>query len=306
MTAPRALVFRPSAVLEASGEDAFAFLQGQLSNDLKPRSPGNVTYGLFLGAKGKVDADAFVLERAEGKFLIVSPHCQATDLRKRLESFVIADDVTLSDATPRWTGIAVWGAGSEASAALLGAQVPAKRRSHDSREILGFRTHRFGADTIEWLFRSDEEGVGDASDKLVAAGFALSTEAGAEQERILRGGVAVPAELGPGDLPQEAGVEEIAVSFNKGCFIGQEVMARLKSMGRVRRGLIRVRGEGKRPEVPAPLFAGERRIGELRSAAPRESGGFVGRAMVTLTDLPSQFTLGSADADAPNVMRDDS
>jgi folate-binding protein YgfZ len=306
MTAPRALVFRPSAVLSVSGEDAFSFLQGQLSNDLNPRASGNVTYGLFLGAKGKVDGDAFVLERAEGMFLIVSPHCQATDLRKRLESFVVADDVTFTDATPRWTGIAVWGAGAEASAALLGAETPSMRRSHDSKEILGFCTHRFGADTIEWLFRSDEDGVSDASEKLVAAGFSLFTETGAEQERILRGGVAVPSELGPGDLPQEAGIEEIAVSFNKGCFIGQEVMARLKSMGRVRRGLIRVRGEGKRPEIPASLFVGERKVGELRSAAPRESGGFIGRAMVTLTDLPYEFTLGSAAADAPKVTRDDS
>jgi folate-binding protein YgfZ len=306
MTAPRALVFRPATVLEASGEDAFTFLQGQLSNDLNPRASGNVTYGLFLGAKGKVDADAFVLERVEGSFLIVSPHCQSTDLRRRLESFVVADDVKFTDATSRWTGIAVWGAGAEASVELLGAQSPEARRAYASEEILGFRTHRFGADTIEWLFRSDEEGVSNASEKLVASGFSLFTETGAEQERILRGGVAIPAELGPGDLPQEAGVEGIAISFNKGCFIGQEVMARLKSMGRVRRGLIRVRGEGRRPEIPAPLFVGERKVGELRSAAPRESGGFVGRAMVTLTDLPSEFTLGSAVSDAPTVTRDDS
>jgi hypothetical protein len=67
-----------------------------------------------------------------------------------------------------------------------------------------------------------------------------------------------------------------------------------------------VRGEGKRPEIPASLFVGERKVGELRSAAPRESGGFIGRAMVTLTDLPSEFTLGSAAADAPKVTRDDS
>ena len=124
-------------------------------------------------------------------------------------------------------------------------------------------------------------------------------------ERITRGGISVPRELGPGDLPQEAGFDEFAVSFTKGCYIGQEVMARLKSMGRVRRGLIRVSGEGAAPDVPAELFAGERRVGELRSSAPLESGGFVGRAMVTLTDLPDDLTVGIG-PDAPKVTRNSS
>jgi len=304
MLSSRALIFRPAAVLEASGDDTFAFLQGQLSNDLKPGGPGKVTYGLLLSAKGKVDGDSFLIEKAGGKFLIVSPLCPVDALRARLEAFIIADDVALTDVTPRWEGLAVWGERAAESAAVLGLQLPEGREAFIGNGVVGHASHRWGAGTIEWLFESDAGAASEASHQLAGVGFALMTEAAAEQERILGGGVAVPAELGPGDLPQEAGVEEIAVSFTKGCYIGQEVMARLKSMGRVRRGLIRVRGDGAPPAVPAELFAGGRKVGELRSAAPIDGGGFVGRAMVTLTDLPVDFSIGSGDPTARLVRRD--
>jgi folate-binding protein YgfZ len=304
MSAPSAHVYRPSVVLKATGEDTFAFLQGQLSNDLKPGGPGKVTYGLWLSAKGKVDGDSFLIEQAGGNFLIVSPHCPVDVLRARLESFIIADDVALTEMTPRWAGMAVWGDGASESAAVLGTQVPEGRDAFIGDGVLGFASHRWGRGTIEWLFEAGVGAATEASLKLAESGFAVVTEAGAEQRRILEGGVAVPAEVGPGDLPQEAGVDDISVSFTKGCYIGQEVMARLRSMGRVRRGLICVRGDGTPPEVPAELFASGRKVGELRSVATLDKCKFVGRAMVTLTDLPTEFSIGSPDPSAPRVQRD--
>lgn len=284
----------------------FPFLQGQMSNDLKPRGAGRATYGLWLNAKGKVDGDSIAVERLDGGFLIVSAHCAAEALMARLESFIIADDVVLTDVTARWAGVAVWGPRAAESAAVFGARVPESREAFIGDGIVGVATHRWGRGTIEWLFEAGPGAATEAGERLVGAGFELLGEATADRERILQGGIAVPAELGPGDLPQEAGVEEIAVSFTKGCYIGQEVMARLKSMGRVRRGLIRVRGDGAPPALPADLFVGERKVGELRSAAPIDGDGFVGRAMVTLTDLPEEMSIGGPAPEAPRVMRDGS
>lgn len=295
--------FQPATVLQASGEDVFSFLQGQFSNDLRPAGEGRVTYGLWLSAKGKVVGDAFAIQRAGGRFLLVSPYCPADAMRARLESFVIADDVALEDVTGQWSGIAVWGAGAARSAAILGIEAPAGGRAHGACGIAGFASHRWGTPAIEWLFDRTGGGAASFKERLVADGFVFLDPSSAERERILHGGVAVPAELGPGDLPQEAGVEGIAVSFTKGCFIGQEVMARLKSMGRVRRGLIRVRGEGAPPAVPTALFAGDRNVGEIRSIAALESGGFVGRAMVSRTDLPEALSIGSG-AQARSVRTD--
>ena len=89
-----------------------------------------------------------------------------------------------------------------------------------------------------------------------------------ERQRILAGIPAIPRDIGAGDLAAEGGLDETAISFTKGCYLGQEVVARLKSMGRVRRRLMSVEAmEAAVPPVPAPLHVEERQVGELRSAA---------------------------------------
>lgn len=297
---PFAYHFRPAAVLGVSGSDAFSFLQGQFSNDLRPNSAeGNVTYGLWLSVKGKVEADSFVIQRAKDRFLVVSPGCTADSVRSRLEAFIVADDVVVEDVTMRWSGIAAWGENAQQSAKVMDVGLPAGKCAVDSNEVIGIESHRWGAGTIEWLIADSKRDLAGVGDKLTAAGFSLLSVADAELERIIRGPACVPAELGATDLPQEAGFESFAVSFNKGCFTGQEVMARLKSMGRVRRGLVRVRGEGACPNVPVSVFAGDRNIGELRSAAPSADGGYIGRAMVSLMNLPERVSVGGAGPGAP-------
>src|SRR5690606_5418111 len=104
-----------------------------------------------------------------------------------------------------------------------------------------------------------------------------------ERVRIQAGVPAVPRDLGIGDLPAEGGLDEEAISFTKGCYLGQEVMARLRSMGRVRRRLMRVSSpQGACPAVPADVYHGDRRIGEVRSAVALPAGGWVGLAMLSL------------------------
>jgi hypothetical protein len=107
-----------------------------------------------------------------------------------------------------------------------------------------------------------------------------------ERMRIAARIPAVPADVGPTDLPNEGGLEADAISYTKGCYLGQEVMARLKSMGQVRRRLLRVRGTGASlPALPAPVFRGARQVGELRSAVSDEAAGWIGLAMVSLMHL---------------------
>ena len=106
------------------------------------------------------------------------------------------------------------------------------------------------------------------------------------RRRIEAGIPAVPADLGPGDLPNEGGLEADAISYTKGCYLGQEVMARLKAMGTVRRRLVRVAWAGEEIlTLPAALFLGARQVGELRSAAPEAKGGAIGLAMVSLLQV---------------------
>jgi hypothetical protein len=117
----------------------------------------------------------------------------------------------------------------------------------------------------------------------LAGGASFSSEQ-IEKQRIAAGIPAVPVDIGPTDLPNEGGLEAEAISYTKGCYLGQEVMARLKSMGQVRRRLLGVRGRGAPPPRPAALFQAARKVGEVRSAAS-DGADWIGLAMVSLVQL---------------------
>jgi folate-binding protein YgfZ len=111
---------------------------------------------------------------------------------------------------------------------------------------------------------------------------------------------AVPIDIGPADLPQEAGLDAEAISFTKGCYLGQEVMARLQSMGQVRRRLVRVLGSGSPPPaLPVPVFAAARQVGELRSAVTDGGEGWVGLALVSRLQVAPEAGLAWTAEGAP-------
>jgi hypothetical protein len=115
-----------------------------------------------------------------------------------------------------------------------------------------------------------------------------------EAERIEAGIIRVPEDIGPGELPNEGGLEKEAISYSKGCYLGQETVARLRAMGQVRRSLYRIRGRGDLPSSGSvALFQSGRRVGELRSRAPDGAGGWVGFALMTLLHLDPTAGVGS-------------
>src|SRR5690349_21801352 len=118
MKFPTSLVchrWRPGAWLRLTGGDAENFLQGQFTNDLRDPAAGAAVYGLWLNVKGKVVADSFVVRGAAGEFWVGSYFSSAAAIRERLESFIIADDVVVEDATAGWSGFALLGAGAAAA-----------------------------------------------------------------------------------------------------------------------------------------------------------------------------------------------
>jgi folate-binding protein YgfZ len=281
--------WHPAAWLRVRGADAASFLQGQFTNDLRGLAAGGAeVYGLWLNVKGKVLADSFVLRSAGlDEFWIGSYFSPAAVIRERLEAFVIADDVVIEDVTAEWSAVTLFGEG-----------VVEALRSEERGGVV-FPGRRGGGESAEWIFpASDSEQV-----RATLAGMSeLSTEAIARR-RIEAGLPAVPADLGPGDLPNEGGLEAEAISYTKGCYLGQEVMARLKTMGQVRRRLVRVAiTDAEVPNLPAPLFLGARQVGELRSMAAGEVGGAVGLAMVSLLHVASGAELAFASA-GPSVVK---
>jgi len=275
--------WRPAAWLRVSGADAAVFLQGQLTNDLRGLGADGAIYGLWLNHKGRVLADSFVLRGRKGEFWVGSYFSSATKIREHLESFIVADDVAIEDVTANWCGVTVLGAVD----GIAG----------ESREVFVFSGRRSAEPGCELVFP-------DTLEEAVLARFAGARELDAaemERRRIGTGIPAVPADIGPGELPNEGGLEDVAISYTKGCYLGQEVMARLKTMGQVRRRLRRVRGGGAMPQLPAAVFQGGRKIGELRSAA-RDGEGFVGLALVSLLNLRRDAALSFSAEDEAGAM----
>jgi len=292
----RQFFFRPTAVLKVTGDDAFPFLQGQFTQDLRgAKTAGQVAYGLWLNQKGKVLADSFVLHYA-GDWLVVSLFSAAALIRERLEAYVIADDVVIDDETERWAGVSVLGA--KAGERLLksnGASHPPEGHFCAIDAGFIFPGRRTTEPNWEWLCPVAPETPGHRG--LVGEAVVLDFAA-MERFRIEAGIPSVPRDIGPEDLPNEGGLDQDAISYTKGCYLGQEVMARLKTMGQVRRRLMRIAGPSVPPEVlPAPLFAGGKKIGELRSAAPVDQG-FAGLAMISLLGLTERPLL-SFSSDKP-------
>lgn len=289
--------YRPAACFEVHGEDAGNYLQGQFSNELR-QAAGSVVYGLFLNHKGKVVADAHVLKLTEQAFLVTSCFSVADVVKRRLEEFVVADDVVLDDLSPMTHGLSMWGPQCGRILQQRIQPVPQPGQFVQSNDLLVFAGRRTKGENFEIM--GPGQLIGPLCEQMRAQGCIEAETNQTEHLRITQGIPAIPWDIGPGDLPNEGNLEEEAISYTKGCYLGQEVMARLKNMGQVRRRLFVVRGIGAPPEARTPLFQQERKIGEIRSVAGRD-GEFVAMAMLSLPGLNETAGLSLAPDVAPTL-----
>lgn len=289
----------PAACLRVTGDDAFLFLQGQFTNQLNI-PVGRSVYGLWLTQKGKVLADSFVLRFGEKEFFVVSPGSPVEAIRERLEAYIIADDVALSDETLSLSGLAIFG---EGSAELLRATVggcPERGQFLRLGDLCVFEGRRSAEAAYEVV--GSKHAIEACRQQFVGAGAVECSAARVEALRIEAGIPDIPRDIGPNDLPNEGGLEGGAISYTKGCYLGQEVMSRLKNLGQVRRRLHRVRGSGEAPVTGASVYQGTERVGELRTVAKSGTGfGFVAMAMLSLVKYQSGANLSLA-PDAPATL----
>ena len=290
--------YRPLALVRVGGDDAFSFLQGQFTNELR-QGEGMATYGLWLNQKGKVVADSQVLNLGGNSFYVMSVGSSAMVIQQRLEAYVVADDVTLGDETETAHGLFVTGRRNEETMVGIFGSLPKPGYFLQRDAVLVFRGGRLRADNFE-IIGSAEKLAGLRRDFLAHGAMAAESEE-VELARIRAGVPAIPVDLGPADLPNEGGLEETAISYTKGCYLGQEVMARLKNLGQVRRRLHVVGGEGAPLPPATPLFQGSRRAGEIRSAAA-EGAGFAALAMLSLVGLDAGAGL-SLTPDGPTSIK---
>lgn len=207
------------------GEDRLRFLNGQLTNDLRQLRTGETIYACALTAKGKLSGDLYV-SAAEGQFLLDWERGLREDLATRLERYIIADDVALEDITDQFGLLH-----------LLGQTVPGEM----PREISVARSDRFGELGYDLFFP-----IHLATNLQSRLGTEPLTPPQLEKFRIERGVPRWGAELSEEVIPVEAALDDRAISYTKGCYLGQEIISRIKSVGHVNRhlrGLRLLKGE---------------------------------------------------------------
>lgn len=264
-------------VLAARGADRTTFLQGMLSNDVAKLRPGQGTHALLLTEQGRVVADLCVLVLDDAIWLDL-PASSRERVRTALERFVVADDVELDELT--LAGMALRGPGAEAVLAqVLGADVAAlPEGAHAEVEYEGGRARvarlaEFGARGFHvWCASEDcEDALALA---LLDAGAVSVGPDACEVFRIANGwareGVDYDAQTLAAEIPSLAR----AVSYSKGCYLGQEVMERIAARGHVNWLLVRLTGDPAVRLVPGAVVRdGEAEVGHVTSAARMPDSG---------------------------------
>lgn len=253
------------AHLLVSDEDAADFLQSQFTNELRPFEAGRYSYGLWLDVKGKVLGDSVVLCEDAQRFRVLSPSSQGQVIADKLQQHIIADDVEV-ELQPDCAAYALIGDATAGVLEGLGIPVPEPGHFVEQAGVLIYCGRRSTCPAYELVCLS--RAAADALDeRLSQSELCWVDESRAQLERLAGGYPLVPQEIGPADLPGEGGLEQDAISFTKGCYLGQEVVARMHNVGSPQRGLFLLDGSGAVPELPLTLYnADEKAVGELRSA----------------------------------------
>lgn len=264
--------------LALTGEDRKAFLNGQVTNDVEALEPGTGCYAAFLTPKGKMLGDLRVLDVGPPtpELLLDTERVSLQALFDLVRRFSIGHRVELHKRTLERGLLSLIGPDARVVAGC--PDLPEAEHAHRAGEI-GGRPVRVIAtvDGVDVLCDSaDTEALAAA---LREAGAQPLTDQEAEVMRVERGRPRYGIDLDDSVIPQEAGLNERAVSFTKGCYVGQETVARLHYKGKPNRHLRGIRLDAPVPPG-TPLHAGDREVGRLGSSVVSPRLGPIGLALV--------------------------
>jgi folate-binding protein YgfZ len=278
-----ALVVRADrGVIRVTGADRATWLQGLLTNDVVALAVGRGCYSAWLSPQGRMITDAVVLAEEDAVTLEV-PGPIGEDLYRRLDAAIFAEDVLLTDECGVWASIGVHGAHAAQIVARTLSSARAAMEPPDAQTLAGWPEYANAPlNGAGRLVRHDIYGVPGfvvrvphaASDgwmsRLRLAGAVVTEPPALEFARIEAGRPEFLVDMDADTIPLEAGIEQRAISFTKGCYVGQEVIVRVvhRGGGRVARRLVGLRGDGDRVFAPkAALRHDGKGVGHVTSAA---------------------------------------
>lgn len=279
------VVLRDHGRLLLSGADRLDFLHGQISNDVRGLAEGGMNRSLLLNHRGQALAEMQVLRGHDDIDLVVEGGAVEV-VEDSLRRHIIFDQVELASQDSHTTLTLQGDEAKQLLAALVGAEPPEYGR-HERVEIGGAavivspvsRTGRLGYDLYL------EEGAVEAVSEAVADGGAeIGSRSALEVARVSAGIPTVAGEAGAGVLPQEAGLEPL-VSYRKGCYLGQEIMARIEARGKLRRELGGLILEGEPAADDREIRLEGKLVGRLGTVVRHPRLGLLALAVLR-SDLP--------------------
>jgi hypothetical protein len=243
------------AIVSVGGDDAHDWIQGQVTNQVEGVPSGGSVYAFVLTLKGRTLADIYVLMGDDEIWLDV-PKAQVEALLARLDRYIIMEDVELEHRP---------------DLGVLAAIGPLAAKVGDG----GWPADRLGVGGQQWVVSADA--LSSERDRLIARcrelGGGLVGEKAWRRAHVLLGRPLFGVDFGDWTYPQETGLNEVAVSFKKGCYIGQETVVMLENRGKAPKVLWRWAIEGlEPPEAKTPIFYGEAVVGEITSAVTEGEG----------------------------------
>ncbi len=261
--------------LALSGPDAKAFLQGQVSNDVVSLIPGTGCYAAFLTPKGKMLGDLRILDTGE-ELLLDTERSALQALFNMIRRFSLGFDVALHKRTLECGLLSLLG---PETAAVAGTATLAEREdSHTTTGVEGIAARAIRTDTGIDLLCAAQDTV-PLLEALASRGATTVSEEAVECLRIEHGRPRYGIDLDETVIPQEAGLNARAVSFTKGCYVGQETVARLYHRGKPNRHLRGLQAVASVAPGDA-VSAGERIVGAVTSSAVSPRFGPLGLAIV--------------------------
>jgi len=255
--------------LRITGADRVRWLNGMSTNSIQQLQPGEGNYNFFLNAQGRIQGDANIFSQPDA-LLLETAAAQLPALMPLLDRFIIMDDVELADISAVRSGLAITGPEAARLLEQIGLRTAQLKEfemqssAWNEAEVTVIHAHSPLVPSYElW---SDAQTIASLTQALISAGATPSDAEARNWLRILEGTPRYGADIRDKDLPQETN-QTRALHFSKGCYLGQEIVERIRSRGNVHRTFTAFRLAGALPAAGAALESEGKPVGELTSVA---------------------------------------
>jgi folate-binding protein YgfZ len=240
-----------------------------VTNSIQQLNPGAGNYNFLLSVQGRIQGDAYIFAEPDALLLETSAS-QVSHLMTLLDRFIIMDDVELADVSPTRAGLLIAGPQATATLSKIGLSVEPlgalERRTLPWNATNVTVIHAYSPLTPRYELWIDPASIAELTQSLQQAGALPCKPQSLDWLRILEGTPLYGTDIRDRELPQETG-QSRALHFAKGCYLGQEIVERIRSRGNVHRAFAAFRLDGDLPPVGSKLEADGKEIGELTSVA---------------------------------------